>query len=292
MFGRSMVAMVSPMKADGSLDFEALERLLEWHIEQGTDAIVATGTTGEAPTLESREHIEFLAETVRLADGRIPIIAGTGSNSTAQSLALTRHAAELGVDAVLLVVPCYNKPTQEGLYRHFRSIAEAVPIPQILYNVPGRTVADLLPETVQRLTRLSNIVGLKEATGSMERLAELQSRCPDTFEFYSGDDATAMEFMLRGGHGVISVTANIAPALMHQMCVAAIAGERVEAEALNARLMPLHNDLFVESNPIPAKWALHRMGMIENGIRLPLTPLSDAAQPKVLDALRASGVIE
>lgn len=292
MFGGSMVALVSPMKADGTLDFEALERLIDWHVEQGTDAIVATGTTGEAPTLETREHIQFLTETLRLAAGRIPVIAGTGSNSTAQTLALTRHAAELGVDAVLLVVPCYNKPTQEGMYLHFRSIAEAVSIPQILYNVPGRTVADLLPETVERLASLPNVVGIKEATGSMERLAELKARCPESFELYSGDDATAMEFMMQGGHGVVSVTANIAPGLMHRMCEAATTGERAEAEALNTRLMPLHTGLFVEANPIPAKWALHRMGMMENGIRLPLTPLSESAQPKVLDALRASGVIE
>lgn len=291
MFQGSMVALVTPMKPDGALDYEALAGLVEWHIAEGTDAIVAAGTTGESPTLETTEHVEYLQEVIRLVDGRVPVICGTGSNSTAQTLSLTRRAAEIGADACLLVVPYYNKPPQEGLYRHFRAIAEAVQIPQILYNVPGRTVADLLPETVGRLARLSNIIGIKEASADLARVARLRELCGEGFELYSGDDATAMEFMLAGGQGVITVTGNVAPRDMHNLCAAAVAGDRAKAEAVNRRLAALHKALFVEANPIPVKWALERMGRIQSGIRLPLVPLSESAWPQVEAALKEAGVL-
>lgn len=291
MFQGSMVAMVTPMQADGELDAAALEALIEWHIAEGTDAIVAAGTTGESPTLETREHAAFLEQVISLVGGRIPVIAGTGSNSTAQTLSLTRHAASLGVDACLLVAPYYNKPSQEGLYRHFRTIAETVAIPQILYNVPSRTVVDLLPETVGRLAKLSNIIGIKEATGDIGRVARLRELCGPDFELYSGDDVTACEFMLAGGRGVITVTGNVAPRLLHDLCAAALAGDRATATSLDARLASLHKALGVETNPMPVKWALQRMGRIQPGIRLPLVPLSDAAQPVVETALKQAGVI-
>lgn len=290
MFKGSFVALVTPMRDDGAIDVESLGELIDWHIEAGTAGIVAAGTTGEAPTLETREHVEFLSRVVELAAGRIPVIAGTGSNSTAQTLALTRNAAELGVDACLLVVPYYNKPGQEGLYRHFRTIAEAVRIPLMLYNVPGRTVADLLPETVERLAAFSNIFGIKEATGDLGRLREIRKRCGEDFVLHSGDDATAREFMLAGGDGVISVTANVVPHEFAAMCKAALAGDRQEAERLDAPLAGLHRTLFVEANPIPVKWALNAMGRIPPGIRLPLTPLAEANQPVVRDALRQAGI--
>lgn len=291
MFQGSMVAMVTPMQADGELDAAALEALIEWHIAEGTDAIVAAGTTGESPTLETREHAAFLEQVISLVGGRIPVIAGTGSNSTAQTLSLTRHAASLGVDACLLVAPYYNKPSQEGLYRHFRTIAETVAIPQILYNVPSRTVVDLLPETVGRLAKLSNIIGIKEATGDIGRVARLRELCGPDFELYSGDDVTACEFMLAGGRGVITVTGNVAPRLLHDLCAAALAGDRATATSLDARVASLHKALGVETNPMPVKWALQRMGRIQPGIRLPLVPLSDAAQPVVETALKQAGVI-
>jgi len=291
MFKGSMVALVTPMREDGSIDDASLAALIEWHIESGTSAIVAAGTTGEAPTLETREHLEFLARVVELAAGRIPVIAGTGSNSTAQTLSLTSKAAELGVDACLLVVPYYNKPTQEGLYLHFRSIAEAVKLPILLYNVPGRTVADLLPETVARLAAFSNIVGIKEATGKLERLHEIRDRCGKEFLLHSGDDATGCEFMLAGGDGVISVTANVAPAEMAALCAAAMSGDRISAERIDQPLQALHHDLFVEANPIPVKWALHAMGRIPSGIRLPLTPLAEAHHRKVRRALVEAGAL-
>lgn len=291
MFGGSMVAMVTPMKHDGGLDYEALGRLVSFHIENGTDAIVAVGTTGESPTLSTREHAAYLEEVIGLVGGRIPVIAGTGSNSTAQSLALTRHAAELGADACLLVVPYYNKPTQEGLYQHFRHIAERVDVPQILYNVPGRTVVDMLPETVARLAELGNIVGIKEATGDVSRVETLKELCGVEFGLYSGDDGTAMEFMLAGGHGVITVTGNVAPRAMHDLCAAATAGDRERAEVLNTYLDPLHEAMFTETNPAPAKWALEAMGLIEGGIRLPLVPLSEAARPAVRRALEGAELI-
>lgn len=290
MFKGSIVALVTPMREDGSIDDDSLAALIDWHIESGTSAIVAAGTTGEAPTLETREHVEFLSRVVELAAGRIPVIAGTGSNSTAQTLSLTSKAAELGVDACLLVVPYYNKPGQEGLFRHFRAVAEAVKLPLLLYNVPGRTVADLLPETVERLAAFSNIIGIKEATGDLDRLREIRKRCGAEFLLHSGDDATAREFMLEGGDGVISVTANVAPAAMAAMCTAALAGDRAGAEKADALLAKLHRALFVEANPIPVKWALHAMGRIPPGIRLPLTPLAESNQPAVRDALAAAGI--
>jgi len=290
MFRGSMVALVTPMFADGSLDHEAMARLVEWHIEQGTQAIVAVGTTGESATLDENEHCQVIREVVDLANGRIPVIAGTGANSTREAIDLTRCALEGGADACLLVTPYYNKPTQEGLYLHHKAIAEAVPIPQILYNVPGRTACDMLPDTVRRLADISNIVGLKEATGSLQRLGELLELCGDGLDLYSGDDATGLEFMLGGGKGVISVTANVAPQAMQQMCEAALSGDRQAAETINDRLMPLHKDLFVEANPIPVKWALFEMGMIQEGIRLPLTHLSAKYHETVRKAMHHAGI--
>ncbi|MDE2195668.1 MAG: 4-hydroxy-tetrahydrodipicolinate synthase [Gammaproteobacteria bacterium] len=291
MFKGSMVALVTPMAGDGRVDCNALERLVEWHIAAGTDAIVTVGTTGESATLEAAEQLEVLDCCLRSAAGRVPVIAGTGSNSTAHAMALTRRAQDLGADAALVVVPYYNKPTQEGLYRHFRSIAESVSLPIILYNVPSRSVADLLPETVERLALLPNIVGIKEATGVLARARDIRKRCGEAFLLISGDDASAMEFILQGGQGVISVTANVAPKLMHEMCVAASAGDRGSAEALNRQIEPLHRALFVESNPIPVKWALTEMGRIPAGIRLPLTALSREHHQQLRTALKTAGVL-
>ncbi|SCZ54779.1 4-hydroxy-tetrahydrodipicolinate synthase [Thiohalomonas denitrificans] len=291
MFHGSLVALATPMRADGSIDEQSLEQLVEFHIENGTDGIVAVGTTGESPTLDHDEHCWVIKRVVDMAGGRIPVIGGTGANSTREAIELTRCAMEAGVDACLLVVPYYNKPTQEGMYLHFAAIAEAVPVPQLLYNVPGRTACDLLPDTVERLSHVSNIVGIKEATGDMQRARELIERCGDRMDIFSGDDATAMELMLMGGKGNVSVTANVAPRQMHEMCAAAIAGDREMAEAINSKLMPLHRKLFVEANPIPVKWALHEMGLIPPGIRLPLTVLSDAHHETVRDALRQAGVL-
>lgn len=291
MFHGSMVALVTPMFEDGSIDMDGLAKLVEFHVDNGTDAIVSVGTTGESATLDQAEHCEVIRRTVEMAKGRIPIIAGTGANSTSEAIELTRCAMEQGADACLLVTPYYNKPTQEGLYRHFRAIAEAVAIPQILYNVPGRTAVDMLPETVERLSHVSNIVGIKEATGDLDRARELLQRCGDRLDLYSGDDATAMEFMLLGGQGDISVTANVAPKAMHEMCAAAIAGDRATAEALNNKLDILHRKLFLESNPIPVKWALHQMGMVDTGIRLPLTPLAEGYRDELRDALVQAGVL-
>ena len=291
MFQGSMVALVTPMTDDGQVDFAALETLVHWHIAEGTDALVAAGTTGESATLEIDEHMRVVECCLQAAAGRIPVVAGTGSNSTAHALALTRLAQERGAAAALIVVPYYNKPTQEGLYRHFRAIAEAVSIPIIAYNVPSRTVADLLPETVERLAALSNIIGIKEATGNLDRLQEIRRRCGDAFQLLSGDDATAMEFILQGGQGVISVTANVSPRLMHEMCAAARNGDRKKAGILNQRLATLHKQLFVESNPIPVKWALAEMGHIPPGIRLPLTPLAREYHDKVRTALKSAGVL-
>jgi len=291
MFRGSMVALVTPMADDGAIDEAGLEALVEFHIEQGTDAIVAVGTTGESATLDEEEHCFVIRRTVQLAKGRVPVIAGTGSNSTLEAIVLTRCAKEAGADACLLVTPYYNKPTQEGLYLHHRAVAEAVAIPQILYNVPGRTAVDMKTETVRRLSEVPNIVGIKEATGDIERARSILESCGPEFEVYSGDDATAMELILAGGHGVISVTANVAPQAMHEMCLAALAGERDKAAAINDRLMALHQDLFVEANPIPVKWALHAMGMIGTGIRLPLTVLSSQFQPVVREALQKANVL-
>ncbi len=291
MFQGSMVALVTPMHPDGSLDEAALARLVAFHVEHGTDAIIAMGTTGESATLDHAEHAEVVRQVIQLAGGRIPVIAGTGSNSTREAIELTRHAREAGADACLLVTPYYNKPTQEGLYQHFKAVAEAVDIPQILYNVPGRTAVDMLPDTVERLAQIDNIIGIKEATGDIERGTEIMRRCGKAFEVYSGDDATALELILAGARGDISVTANVAPRDMHDMCTAALAGDRDTAMAINSRLQTLHKNLFIEANPIPVKWALHDMGLIATGIRLPLTVLSETHQAVVHQALQQAGVI-
>ena len=286
-----MVALVTPMREDGSLDRDALKRLVDFHFENGTDAIVAVGTTGESPTLDMDEHCEVIKLTVTYARGRMRVIGGTGANSTSEAIELTQCAERAGADACLLVTPYYNKPTQEGLYRHHRAIAEAVAIPQILYNVPGRTACDMLPETVERLAAIPNIVGIKEATGKVERVREIHQRCGDRLDIYSGEDAIALESMLAGARGVISVTANVAPRLMQQMSAAARAGDAEKARSLDAKLMDLHKGLFVESNPIPVKWALKEMGMIDGGIRLPLTPLAAQYHDTVRAALQKAGVL-
>ncbi|MCP5424745.1 MAG: 4-hydroxy-tetrahydrodipicolinate synthase [Gammaproteobacteria bacterium] len=286
----SIVALVTPMAADGGLDFGALERLIEFHLENGTDAIVAVGTTGESATLDHEEHCVVIRRVVEQVKGRCPVIAGTGANSTREALDLTRCAMQAGADACLLVTPYYNKPTQEGLFQHYKLIAETLPIPQILYNVPGRTACDMRPETVDRLADLPNIVGIKEASGSVERMRELVARCGDRLSVFSGDDGIGTEAMLNGAKGVISVTANVAPKTMHAMCAAALAGDRATAEELNSRLAALHKALFLESNPIPAKWAVARLGLIPPGIRLPLTPLSSQFHGDVEQAMRQAGV--
>lgn len=287
----SIVALVTPMHGDGAVDWERLRKLVDWHVEQGTHAIVAVGTTGESATLGFEEHDLVIREVISAARGRVPVIAGTGANSTEEAIRLTRDARRDGADACLLVTPYYNKPTQEGLFRHHLAIAEAVDIPQILYNVPGRTACDMLPETVERLSRIGNIVGIKEATGNLERIREIRERCGPDFMIYSGDDATAVEAMLMGADGDISVTANVAPATMAAMCDAALAGDAVRARALDASINALHRDLFVESNPIPVKWALQQMGLIDSGIRLPLTPLSPAAQEVLRKTLVQCGLL-
>jgi 4-hydroxy-tetrahydrodipicolinate synthase len=287
----SIVAIVTPMHEDGSLDFAALRALIDFHIEQGTDGIVMVGTTGESPTVNVEEHEELIRVAVEHAGGRIPIIAGTGANSTAEAIELAAFAKKVGAHASLTVVPYYNKPTQEGLYLHFRAIAEKVDMPHILYNVPGRTVADMGNDTVLRLAQIPNIVGIKDATGSIERGSDLLRRAPGDFAVYSGDDASTLALMLLGGHGTISVTANIAPGLMHEMCKAALDGEVARAREINFRLLGLHRQLFIEANPIPVKWAVARMGKIKNVLRLPLTPLSAAAEPAVESAMRQAGII-
>jgi len=288
------VALASPMSGgvavDAPIDDAALARLVELHVEAGTEAIVAVGTTGESATVDFDEHCRLIGRVIELAAGRIPVIAGTGANATAEAIALTRSAAAAGADGALLVTPYYNKPTQEGLYRHHRAVAEAADLPQLLYNVPGRTACDMLPETVGRLAELPNIVGLKEATGDIERVAALRSRCPADFVLLSGDDATALDFMLAGGDGVVSVTANVAPALMRRMCRLAREGEVEAARDVNQKLMRLHVDLFAESNPIPTKWALAQMGLIGDGIRLPLTWLSPEHHDRVRSAMAAAGI--
>lgn len=288
----SIVAIVTPMSDDGSLDFESFRRLVEHHITEGTDGIVVVGTTGESPTVDVDEHCELIRVAVDQSKGRVPIVAGTGANSTAEAIELTRFAKQVGADACLSVVPYYNKPTQEGLYRHFRTVAEAVDIPAILYNVPGRTVADLTNDTAIRLAEIDNVVGIKDATGNLERGSDLLARAPKEFAVYSGDDASAIGLMFLGGHGSISVTANVAPRLMHEMCAAAMAGDVATAKALHFQLLPLHRHLFVEANPIPVKWACARLGLIPSGIRLPLTPLSEGAHEVVLRAVRHAGLIK
>jgi 4-hydroxy-tetrahydrodipicolinate synthase len=292
MFHGSMVALVTPMNEDGSLDMDALRLLIDFHVDNGTDAIVMVGTTGESPTLDMDEHCEVIRVAVAHAKNRLPVIAGTGANSTSEAIELTRCAEKAGADACLLVVPYYNKPTQEGLFLHHKAIAEAVPVPQILYNVPGRTACDMLPDTVERLSEIPNIIGIKEATGNMDRAREVISRCGSRLDVYSGDDATALDLLLFGGKGVISVTANVAPRAMHEMCSAARAGDEKTARALNERLMGLHKSLFLESNPIPVKWAVAQMGLMKAGIRLPLTPLSSTHHEAVRQAMRRAGAVQ
>jgi len=291
MFHGSMVALVTPMHQDGALDRAALRKLIDFQIENGTTAIVSVGTTGESPTLDMEEHCEVIRLSVEYARRRVPVIAGTGANSTSEAIELTRCAQDAGADACLLVTPYYNKPTQEGLYLHYKAIAEAVSIPQILYNVPGRTACDMLPATVARLALVPNIVGIKEATGNLDRAREIIRSCGPKFEVYSGDDATALDLMLLGGKGVISVTTNVVPRAMQDMCSAALRGEDRTARAINEPLMGLHTDLFVEANPIPVKWALQQMGLVEGGIRLPLTPLSPRYHEVVRQAMHAAGAI-
>jgi 4-hydroxy-tetrahydrodipicolinate synthase len=286
----SLVAILTPMHEDGSLDLDAFRRLIDWHIAEGSDGIVVVGTTGESPTVGFDEHHLLIRTAVEHARGRVPIVAGTGANSTQEAIELARYAKEVRADMSLSVVPYYNKPTQEGLYRHFRAIAEAVDIPQILYNVPGRTVADMQNETVLRLAQVPHIVGLKDATANLERGSDLLRQLPPEFALYSGDDATALALMLLGGRGVISVTANVAPRLMHDMCEAALQPDPRRARELNNRLLGLHRTLFVEANPIPVKWAACQMGLIESGIRLPLTPLAESYHERVRAAMRQAGI--
>jgi len=287
----SLVAIVTPMTADGGVDFDALGRLIERHIEAGTEGLVIAGTTGESATLTKPEHVAVIEAAVKYVSGRIPVIAGTGSNSTAQTIELSRTVAELGVDGYLVVTPYYNKPPQAGLVRHFTAIADAVSSPVMLYNVPGRTGVDMLPETVAELAGHPQIMGIKEATGDVSRVVILRKLCGDDFALYSGDDPTGREFMLAGGQGVVSVTANVAPQAMAAMCKAALAGDAGLAARLDAPLAGLHHDLFIESNPIPVKWALERMGLIDNGIRLPLIGLSQGSQPVVEAALSRAGLL-
>ena len=291
----SMVAVVTPMqagvRANTELDHQALEKLLEFHIEQGTDAIVSVGTTGESATLTEKEHCEVIAKTVEIVNGRIPVIAGTGANSTIAAISLTQCAKKVGADACLLVTPYYNKPTQEGLYQHYKAVAEAVDIPQILYNVPGRTACDMLPETVIRLSKVENIIGVKEATADLSRIEVIRNGVNDDFVLLSGDDETVKDFILQGGHGTISVTANVAPKAMHEMCVLAAKGDVEGATKIDETLVGLHKKLFIESNPIPVKWAMHKMGFIQAGIRLPMTWMSESAEAELLDAMKLAGVL-
>jgi 4-hydroxy-tetrahydrodipicolinate synthase len=287
----SIVAIVTPMHDDGSIDYDSYRQLIDWHVAEGTAAIVAVGTTGESPTVDVDEHGELIRVAVAQAGGRVPVIAGTGGNSTREAIELTAHAKKVGATASLQVVPYYNRPTQEGLYRHFRAVAEAVDLPVILYNVPGRTVADLANDTTVRLAEVDGIVGLKDATGDIPRVCDLLARLPASFAVYSGNDDSALALMAMGGHGVISVTANVAPGAMAKMCAAALADNWLGAREINRRLLPLHLRLFVEPNPIAVKWALHQMGRIGGGIRLPMTPLSTQHQPAVRAALRDSGVL-
>lgn len=288
----SIVAIVTPMHEDGSLDLPALKALLDWHIAEGTDGIVIVGTTGESPTVSVEEHCELIKLAVDHVAGRIPVIAGTGGNSTTEAIELTAYAKKVGADASLQVVPYYNRPTQEGMYQHFKRIAEAVDLPVILYNVPGRTVADMANDTIVRLASVPGVIGVKDATGNIGRGTELLRAVPKSFAVYSGDDPTAMALMFCGGHGNISVTANVAPRAMHELCVAAMEGRIADAVAINNKLIPLHNKLFVEPNPVPVKWALANMGRMQGGIRLPLVPLGAGAHDIVRQALRESGVLQ
>lgn len=288
----SIVAIVTPMHADGSLDMPGLRNLIDWHIAEGTDGIVIVGTTGESPTVSVEEHCELIKVAVEHTAGRIPVIAGTGGNSTAEAIELTRYAKDVGADASLQVVPYYNRPTQEGMYQHFRKIAESVDLPVILYNVPGRTVADMSNDTIVRLAQVPGIIGVKDATGNLARGTDLLRLAPKSFAVYSGDDATAMALMFCGAKGNISVTANVAPRAMHELCVAAMQGEIAKAIEINNRMLPLHNKLFVEPNPVPVKWAMAAMGKIPAGIRLPLVALAPECHETVLEALREAAVLQ
>lgn len=290
MFQGSIVAIVTPMNEDGSVDFDALKKLVELHISEGTDAIVSVGTTGESATLSMIEHSTVILKTIEFAGGKIPVIAGTGANSTTEALELTENAKVAGAQACLLVTPYYNKPPQEGLYQHFRKIAESVDIPQILYNVPGRTSVDMTPETTARLAEIDNIIGTKEAHGTVARIKELVAICPPDFQVFTGDDSTAMESILAGARGNISVTANVAPALMHKMCQAALDGDEATAREVEAKLSDLNKNLFIESSPIPTKWALGKMGYIKPGIRLPLVPMGAGSVDAVTSALNSAGI--
>lgn len=290
MFQGSMVALITPMTESGDIDNAALEALVAFHIENGTDVIVAMGTTGESATFTHKDHRAAVKQIIKYVAGKIPVIAGTGSNSTLEAVELTKAAKEDGADGALLVAPYYNKPSQEGLYQHHKYIAERVAIPQLLYNVPGRTAVDVLPDTVERLSGIANIVAIKEATGDLDRVRELIDRCGDRLDIISGDDGTAMELMLMGGKGNISVTANVAPAKMHALCAAAMAGDREKAELINAPLLGLHSKLFVEANPIPVKWLMYKMGYGSNTLRLPLVPLADEYHSIVSDAAKKAGI--
>ena len=287
----SIVALITPMHEDGSVDHDALRRLIDWHIDEGTDCIGVVGTTGESPTVSVEEHFEIIRVAVEQARGRIPIMAGTGGNSTREAIELSRYAKKVGADCTLSVVPYYNKPSQEGIYAHFKAIAEAVDVPMVLYNVPGRTVADMQPETTLRLAQVPGIIGIKEATGNIERACTLIKNAPKGFSIYSGDDPTAVALMLLGGHGNVSVTANVAPRAMHELCKAAVAGQAKEAAQIHLKLLPLHKNLFVESSPTPTKWAMSRLGLCGATVRLPILPLTPAGQTAVEQALRESGLL-
>jgi len=287
----SIVALVTPMQEDGSVDYDGLRRLIDWHIAEGTDCVGVVGTTGESPTVTVDEHCEIIKVAVEHARGRVPIMAGAGGNSTAEAIELTRFAKKVGADCSLQVVPYYNKPSQEGIYRHFKAVAEAVDLPVVLYNVPGRTVADMQHDTVIRLSQVPGIVGIKEATGNIERAAWLIKHAPKGFSIYSGDDGTAIALMLLGGHGNVSVTANVAPRAMHELCMAAIEGDVKRASAIHMKLLSLHRQLFCEPSPAPTKWALSRMGRCGATVRLPIIGLTEAGQAAVGAALRDSGVL-
>ncbi|WP_088279486.1 4-hydroxy-tetrahydrodipicolinate synthase [Ideonella sp. A 288] len=287
----SIVALVTPMQEDGSVDYDGLRTLIDWHIAEGTDCIGVVGTTGESPTVSVEEHCEIIRVSVRHAAGRVPIMAGAGANSTREAIELTRFSKEVGADCTLQVVPYYNKPSQEGIFQHFKAIAEAVDLPVVLYNVPGRTVADMQPETTLRLAQLPGIVGVKEATGNIERAAQLIKHAPKGFSIYSGDDGTAVVLMLLGGHGNVSVTANVAPRLMHEMCMAAIEGRLARAREIHLQLLSLHKQLFCEPSPAPTKWAMSRLGRCRPDVRLPITPLTDAGRALVDGAMRDAGLL-
>ncbi len=286
----SIVALVTPMHEDASVDYDGLRNLIDWHIAEGTDCIGVVGTTGESPTVSVEEHCEIIRVSVQHAAGRVPIMAGAGANSTREAIELTRFSKEVGADCTLQVVPYYNKPSQEGIYQHFKAIAEAVDLPVVLYNVPGRTVADMQPETTLRLAQLPGVVGVKEASGDIERAAQLIKHAPSGFSIYSGDDGTAVALMLLGGHGNVSVTANVAPKLMHELCMAAMSGEVQKARQLHFRLLSLHRQLFCEPSPSPTKWAMSRLGRCGTTVRLPITPLTTAGQALVDAALREAGL--